>query len=188
MELIGTVVRLQVQRARLKPGDRGARRYDPAPLLEVDELQVGPRGCLGGTGGGWVVDVHHADHPHTRNTRLTNGISVLPRAHYALMRSRFGDHLVDGSAGESLLLDTERPLTVHDLRGELRLEDLPLVDAVVASPCVEFARFALDRDDLSYDDEVDAAMGALDGGVRGFYLRAQGAGSVQAGARLWRVA
>ncbi|MDT7550979.1 MAG: hypothetical protein QOE84_3373, partial [Actinomycetota bacterium] len=33
MELIGTVVRLQVQRSRLKPGAGTARVYNPGPLL-----------------------------------------------------------------------------------------------------------------------------------------------------------
>ena len=71
MELIGTVVRLQVQRSRLKPGEKTQRVYDPAPLLEVDELQVTPRGVLGPGG---LLDVHHADHADTRNVKLRNGL------------------------------------------------------------------------------------------------------------------
>jgi hypothetical protein len=35
VDVLGTVVRLQVQRSRLKPGPRSTRVYDPAPLLEV---------------------------------------------------------------------------------------------------------------------------------------------------------
>lgn len=44
MDVIGTVVRLQGQRSRLKPGAAATRVYDPEPLLEVSALEVGPRG------------------------------------------------------------------------------------------------------------------------------------------------
>ena len=88
MELLGTVARLQVQRSRLKPGPRGLRTYDPSPLLPVDELEVGPRGAVGHTADGPVLDVHHADHPDSRNRRLANGLSLLPRAHADALRDR----------------------------------------------------------------------------------------------------
>ncbi len=190
-EPVGAVVRLQVQRSPLKPGPRGARVYEPAPLLEVPEVEVGPRGLVAPGG---VLDVHHADHPDSRNVRLLNGLSVLPRAHYAALRTRFGAHVVDGSAGENLLLDTAGPLAEDDLRGPLLLdteEDEPLVvEAVmVASPCVEFARWVLGGDPQlpgPVDDELQEAMAALDDGARGFYLRVSGSGRVARGARLRR--
>lgn len=198
MGVIGTVVRLQVQRSRLKPGERGARRYDPAPLLEVLALDVGPRGVVGHPGEGsgqgeGVLDVHHADHPDTRNVRLVNGLSLLPRAHYAAMRARFGRHLVDGAAGESVLLDTARPWTLDALRGSLALETadgdlLPLTGAVAAQPCIEFSRFCLGVEpDAPVGPEVQAAMADLSDGVRGFYVQAGGSGRIETGARLVRL-
>ena len=191
VELIGTVVRLQVQRSRLKPGERAARVYDPAPLLEVDELQVGPRGVRGRVGDEQVLDVHHADHPDSRNRRLANGLSVLPLAHYRALRERYGDHLVDGVAGESLLLDTSGPMTEDDLAGPLLLDTvdgpaLPLSGATAAPPCVEFSRFALRQPVGTVDDALRAALEDLDGGARGFYLQVAGEGRVRAGARLLR--
>jgi hypothetical protein len=183
-----------VQRGRLKPGPRGARRYDPAPLLEVEALEIGPRGAVGLTADGErLVDVHHADHPDTRNVKLGNGLSLLPRLHYGLMRQRFGPRMRDGVAGESVLLDTEGPLTEADLSGRLALEtaDAGLVElagVTVAAPCVEFTRFALGRRDLDVDDEVRTAMPALDGGMRGFYVTALGTGRVERGGRLLRLA
>ena len=202
MDVIGTVVRLQVQRSRLKPGERGARRYDPDPLLEVQALDVGPRGVIGRPGqgpgqgdgqGDGVVDVHHADHSDTRNAKLVNGLSLLPRAHYAAMRARFGPHLVDGSAGESVLLDTAGPWTLDALRGSLALETadgdlLPLTGARVASPCIEFSRFCLGLEpDAPVGPEVQAAMADLSDGVRGFYVQAGRAGRIETGARLVRL-
>ena len=182
--VIGTVVRLQVQRSRLKLGERGARVYDPLPLLEVTAVDVGPRGVVGITEDGPVLDVHHADHPDTRNTRLANGLSLLPRVHYARLRQTYGPHLVDGMAGESLLFDTDGPWRVEDLAGTLELETsdggwLVLTDAVVAAPCVEFSRFC-----LAGPGSVEAAISDLGDGVRGFYVRTEGTGRVQAGARL----
>lgn len=191
MELIGTVVRLQVQRSRLKPGPRGSRTYDPAPLLEVDALEVGPRGVVGRLGDEAVLDVHHADHPDSRH-RGGNGLSLLPRAHYDRMRQRFGDSLVDGVAGEGLLLDTAGPWAADALDGPLALEtadggQLALSGAAVAAPCVEFTRYCLGRDAGSPDDdELVAALDALDGGTRGFYVTPVGTGRIELGAQLLR--
>jgi hypothetical protein len=196
-QVLGTVVRLQVQRSPLKPGPRGARAYDPAPLLEVAALEVGPRGVLGlpraGTEAvdGPVLDVHHADHPAGKN-RGANGLSLLPRAHYERMRQRFGPHLVDGTAGESVLLDTPVAWGPEALAGPLELETadggrLALDRAAVAAPCVEFSRFCLGRGPGSPDDdELVAALDALDGGTRGFYVTALGTGRIEVGARLLR--
>lgn len=190
VELIGTVVRLQVQRWRLKPGPKTTRVYDPSPLLEVDALEVDARGAVGRTVDGPVLDVHHADHPDTRN-RGSNGLSLLPRAHYDRLRHRFGDHLVDGVAGESLLLDTVGPWTLEDLAGDLVLETtdgrrLALAGATVAAPCVEFTRFCLRREPGRVDDELTQALEELDGGARGFYVTATGSALIQRGARLLR--
>lgn len=187
MQTVGTVVRLQVQRSRLKPGPRATRVYDPAPLLEVDVLEIGPAGVVGLVGDERVLDVHHADHPDTRN-RGINGVSLLPRVHYDRLRARFGDHLVDGAAGESLLLDSDGPWS--SLEGPLVLETtdgrLELSDPVVAAPCVEFTRFCLGREPGRVDDELTAALEELDGGTRGFYVTVAGTGRVERGARLLR--
>lgn len=192
MSVVGTVVRLQVQRAPLKPGPPGERVYDPSPLLEVPSLEVGPRGARGLLPDGPVLDAHHADHPRSRNVRLVNGLSVLPRAHYAQLRARYGPRVVDGSAGESLLLDTPGPLTEDDLRGALLLDTvdggpLPLELVSAAPPCVEFSRWVLGRGLGEVDDEVKETMAWLGEGRRGFYLRVLGTGQVGPGARLVRV-
>jgi hypothetical protein len=174
VDVIGTVVRLQVQRSRLKP----ARAYDPSPLLEVAALEVSSRGVVGDG----HLDVHHADHPDSRNRGLLNGLSLLPRAHYARLRARFGEHLVDGIAGESLLLDTDGPWDA--LPDELALETvdgdpLRLTRPIPAAPCVEFTRFC-----LRSEQGLAEALEELDHGVRGFYVTVEGEGRVEAGCRL----
>lgn len=182
MELIGTVIRLQVQRSRLKPGPATTRVYNPEPLLEVAELEIGPRGVVGDG----VLDVHHADHPDSRNVKLLNGVSLMTMSRYRAMRERYGAHLVDGIAGESLLLDTEH---LDDLSGELVLEAEPgpmTFTSAVAPPCVEFSRVVIGRGAGDVGPEVIATLAALDGGARGYYLQTAGTGRVRVGARLHR--
>lgn len=189
---VATVLRVQVQRSPLKPGPRGQRVYDPAPLLEVPEAEVGPDGLVGLGPEGRFVDAHHVEHPQSRNVRRVNGLSVLPRAHYRQLRERFGARAVDGCAGESLLLDTPGPLAEADLEGGLLLETvdgdpLLLTGAQAAPPCVEFSRWLLGRPGGSeVDDVVQDAMAFLQDGRRGFYLSAQGSGRVARGARITR--
>lgn len=183
MELIGTVVRLQLQRSRLKPGPAATRRYDPAPLLEVPALDIGPLGVVGPDG---RLDVHHADHPDTRNNALRNGLSVMTVSRYRSLRAAYGDHLVDGVAGESLLLDTEH---LDDLSGRLLLETdgaVIEVDSEAALPCVEFTRFVLGRGAGDVGPEVRTTLAALGSGARGYYLQTPGSGCLRAGARLLR--
>ena len=188
MDVLGTVIRLQVQRSRLKPGERGARFYDPSPLLEVDSLQVGPRGVTGRDGDGRdVLDVHHADHPDSRNVRLVNGLSLLPQAHYARLRQTYGPHLADGAAGESVLLATSGPWPEPPGDLELETDDgwLLLTGVAPAPPCVEFSRFCLD-DLQAPDEQVQTALSDLADGTRGFYAQTAGTGRVVVGARLRR--
>ncbi|MGB8649414.1 MAG: hypothetical protein WCD35_02005 [Mycobacteriales bacterium] len=186
MELIGTVGRLQVQRSRLKPGPRGARVYDPAPLLEVEALEVGPRGCVGLRAGERVIDVHHADHPDSRNRDLVNGVSLLPRTHYARLQERYGDHLQVGVAGESLLVDLVGPWPEgSDLLLETSAGRLRLTGVLAAPPCVEFSRFCLRLPVEEVGEDVRQALVDLDGGLRGYYAGVHGHGTVLVGARLW---
>jgi len=187
VELIGTVIRLQVQRSRLKPGPATTRVYDPTPLLEVESLLLTPRGCIGEVDGQTVLDVHNADHPDTRNVKLRNGVSVMTVSHYTAMRAAFGPHLVDGIAGESLLLDTAH---LDDLSGTLVLDtdDGPVrFESAPAPPCVEFSRFVSRRGAGDVGPEVMATMAALADGARGYYLRTEGTGRVRRGATLARV-
>ena len=184
MELIGKVVRLQVQRARLKPGPAGARVYDPTPLLEVEALEVGPRGCVGRLGEATFVDVHHADHPDTRNVKLANSLSLLPCAAYPRLQALYGEHLRIGAAGESVLVDVAGPWPPGELLLETDDQPLLLAQVQAALPCVEFSRFCLGLP-VGAMDGVEQALSQLDGGARGFYAQPQGHGVVTVGARLW---
>ncbi len=173
-----TVTRLQVQRLPLKPGGRGARVYDPSPVTVVGALEIGPRGCVGILGDERILDVHHADHPLTRNRDLDNGLSLLTVEALASLHTAYGAHVVPG---ESLLVDELPP---GDLLLETDGEPLLLEHVLPAPPCVEFSRYCLGTVPPSLDGITDALM-ALDGGARGFYARVSGTGTVRVGARLW---
>ncbi len=173
LRLLGRIVRLQIQRSRLKLGEKPNRYFDPAPILAVDELTLTPEGALARTaGGGVLIDIHHAAHPETRNLDRTNDLSVGFTAHYAAMRDRYGAHLVDGCAGENILIEAADRVTLADIAGGLVIQPAgggrPVRLRVVrhAPPCREFSGYA------SRSAEPEAIKGALqflDGGLRGFY-------------------
>jgi len=72
MRELGRIVRLQIQRSSLKTGEKPNRVYDPARLLTVAHLAIGPDGVLGqADDGAWLVDVHHRAHPDTKNEDRT---------------------------------------------------------------------------------------------------------------------
>ena len=176
MEPIGVVVRLQVQRASLKAGQSPRRRYDPAPLHAVPALLVTAAGVTGrDERGEAVADVHHRDHPASKNRAGSNGVSICFTSHYDAMRARFGPHLADGLAGENILVAADRRYDAAELAPGLVIETssgerVRLEQVNVAAPCVEFARFALRfPDDLRPDRRVTEALAFLDGGTRGYY-------------------
>ncbi|OLC06408.1 MAG: hypothetical protein AUH42_05720 [Gemmatimonadetes bacterium 13_1_40CM_70_11] len=191
MRSIGTIVRLQIQRSTLKTGEKPNRVYDPAPILPVDRLAVSPDGVLGGGRegvGGWLVDVHHRVHPFTKNEDGLHGVSVGFTSHYALMRDRFGKRIAPGCAGENILAEADRRLTLADLEGGLAImgpdgqERVRLRVLQVAHPCRPFTGWALGG---RVEAEVlKSHLQFLDDGMRGFYAVGEGEGIVSVGDRL----
>ena len=180
MQRIGTVVRLQVQTASLKVGAGRGQRYDTSALVNVPELVLDGAGVTGRSADGKdVPDVHHRDHPASK-FRGENGISVGFTSHYATMRQRFGDHLVDGIAGENILVETEDQVHDGNVQAGLLIDATDgsvahLGDACVATPCVPFSRFALQLGpEIKPDRAVTEALQFLNEGMRGFYLTLQG--------------
>lgn len=183
MRILGTIVRLQVQASSLKVGD-SPRRYDPSPLQVVHALTVAPGGVIGVTGEpDGLIDVHHQDHPRSKNAGGKNGISLGFTSHYHAMREQFGPHLSDGIAGENVLIelaDDHRLVALEELAGGVLFagderSPLALERVIVAAPCVEFSRFALRfPDDRKPDATVTEALRFLGNGMRGFYGAYQG--------------
>ena len=196
MELLGPIVRLQVQASSLKVGEPPRRRYDIGPLQAVASLTLEPGGVVGWTvGGERVDDVHHRNHPTSKHRDTDhNGGSVGFSSHYAAMRERFGDHLADGLAAENILVQTDLMLGEDDFAGGLLIETrdgvrVRLDDPLVATPCVEFTRFAMRfPGDARPDRTVSEALAFLDDGMRGYYVAYAGPPvRLRLGDRVWRV-
>lgn len=181
MELIGTIVRLQMQIASLKVRETTREQYDPAglwvaPAFDVAEAGVSSRDERGDL----VLDQHHRDHPHSKNRRGVNGLSIGFTAHYALMRDRFGDHLTDGIAGENIVVDTARQVLPDEVANGLCIvpaegSEMLLENIVVAEPCVPFTRFALRYPTEARSNRtVSEALTFLRAGMRGYYVTYRG--------------
>lgn len=178
MQLIGQVKFVQIQRASLKAGQRPHSYYDPAPLLVVPRLLLGPGGVVGLVSEGQeLVDVHNLAHPESKSRQGENGISLNFTGHYQAMRAQFGAHLVDGCAGENILIEADRVYALGDLGAELLIYRgdrcvARLSDLLVAAPCVEFSQFAQVSDQPLGGAELRDVLQFLNGGMRGFYARA----------------
>jgi hypothetical protein len=173
---LGRIVRVQIQRSSLKVGPPGGRRYDPGSLLALDALFVTGDGVAADPAGA-QLDVHNARHPDSKNVRGINGISVGFTTHYQKIRERYGSHVIDGIAGENVLVATEQPVDLSEIAGGLRIagEDgrcLELVEVRVAHPCAEFSHFVL-ADPAAPAAALTSVLQFLDDGVRGYYAAVQ---------------
>lgn len=189
MRPIGRLVLLQVQRTTLKTGIKPNRVYDPGPLLHVPRAAVTPDGVLGWGAGtamdAWVVDIHHRAHPDTKNDDGVHGVSVGFTAHYRAMRERFGDRLTLGCAGENLIVECDRMISLEDVTPGLVItapdgsERVRLTVLKAAEPCRPFTGWAQGR-------QVESAvlkdnLQFLCDGMRGYYLQAEGSAVVEVG-------
>jgi hypothetical protein len=192
VQLLGPIIRLQYQRGHLKvPGVR-FKQYDPGNIFTTDTLRFTPDGPETGPVGAPVYDVHHRLHPGSRN-RGDNGVSLNVTGHYGLMRERLGERITEGVAGENILIDYDGQLTGADLAGGLIVETrdgLAYIDEIiVATPCVEFSRYALDYPaDAPPNRLVADTVAFLNEGVRGYYATMRDPATVRVGDRVFRPA
>jgi hypothetical protein len=186
---LGRVVRLQVQTASLKRGERPNRVYDPAPLLVVARLRVTPRGAAGITDGGeTVLDVHNADHPASKH-EAGREVSFGFTSHYGKMRAEYGEWVVIGCAGENVLLESERTWRLEDFASGLAFQSaasgasVRLGSVIVADPCVEFSRFSL-GDPGASPQQLKPVLQFLGEGTRGYCFTPAGELALVPGDRL----
>lgn len=191
-QLIGHIVRLQVQTAHLKRGESPRRWYDPAPITVVPRLEIDASGVRGVLDDGTILeDVHNESHAISRY-RGDNGVSIGFTSHYRAMRDRFGDHLIDGIAGENILIECDDRHSVSSLAPHLVVvtDQGPVrIDSVtVAAPCVEFSKFSLGyANDQKPDRSVTEALRFLHQGMRGFYATARAASVIRTGDAVYRI-
>jgi MOSC domain len=180
MHFIGVIQRLQVQTTSLKVGDRTRRSYDPAGIRAVTKLAITTGGVIGlDEADNRIEDVHHRNHPGSKN-RGDNGISLGFTSHYQEMRQAFGEHVADGIAGENILIEQVQLIGEEDLRQGVAIETtsgglVQLDNLIVATPCVEFSRFAMRFPaDQRPDETVTETLQFLNDGMRGYYASYSG--------------
>lgn len=184
------ILRLQIQTRPLKPGRAPYREYRPEGLQPVERLLVSMRG----NHGEWVdadglrttIDVHHQDHPESRDRKGKGGISIMGTGDYARLRQQYGDHLVDGIAGESVLVEAPEGLAERTFPADFSIRtasgSIRFRIGRVADPCVEFSRFCLgEPPSPEVSDSVRKALVDLDNGHRGYRAAAVDTGVISVG-------
>ena len=169
-ELVGEIVRLQVQRIPIKV--KGIA-YLPGEILPVERASVDAWGMLGWHEGAWVVDAHNRAHPSRRGGGRRS-LSIGFTGHYAVMAERFGNAPL-GIAGENIIVDGPalwladlgEGLVVDTSEGEVLLER-----PRVAAPCAEFTSFMLGLDSVAPVADIEDALADLHDGRRGFIVAA----------------
>ena len=174
---LGKVKLVQVQPSGLIIETPSGYFYDASRRVEVDRLLISSKGIEATTPEGeHVLDIHHIDHPDKAydNDDL---VSIGFTSHYKAMRARFGEHMVDGVAGENIIIEFGEEVWVDDIGGQLAIENTEtgqktLLDLVCfAAPCDEFSHFASQsQHERLPADELKAALNYLNDGRRGFLL------------------
>ncbi len=147
LNLLGYVKLTQLQPTGLIINTPSGEFYDPSRRVVVDSLQISPLGIEAITPDGeHVLDIHHIDHPdkkYDNDDLVCIGFS----SHYAAMRARFGEHMVDGVAGENIIIQAEKEIWPEELGQRIGFEssetgDITFLDVVkYAAPCEEFSHF-----------------------------------------------
>ena len=143
-----------------------------------------------------VLDIHHIDHPdkaYDNNDLICIGFT----SHYDAMRARFGEHMVDGIAGENIIIEYGEEVWPEDLGQQIVIEgnvteQRTLLDVVCfAAPCDEFSHFAArSQQERLPAEELKSTLKFLNNGRRGFLLvlsDGQETATVQPGDRVFRV-
>jgi hypothetical protein len=174
---IGSIKQVQIQRSGLKVGKKPDRYYDPTPLLPVSRLLLTNDGVIGITDENvHILDAHHADHAYSRHKKGVYRISIGFTSHYKAMRDKFGERLLDGIAGENILVETEQVQELSDLEKGIAIQlaatgqFVHLKDVQVAAPCLEFSHFAAAQDEPLSNEQIKETLQFLHNGCRGFYV------------------
>jgi len=177
MRALGKVKLVQLQPSGLIIQTPSGYFYDASRRVEVDSLLITPKGIEATTPGGeYVLDIHHLEHPDKAYDD-DDLVSIGFTSHYQAMRDRFGEHMVDGIAGENIIIEYDQEVWVEDLGQHITIENsetghktfLELV--CFAAPCDEFSHFAAQSQEKRLPAaELKAALQFLNNGRRGFLL------------------
>jgi hypothetical protein len=171
--------------------------YDASRRVVVARLQITPLGIEAKTPDGeHVLDIHHINHPdkaYDDDDLVCIGFT----SHYEAMRSRFGEHMVDGVAGENIVIECGREVWPEDLGDRIMIENsetgaMALLDMVsFAAPCDEFSHYAAKSQDTRLPaEDLKATLQFLGNGRRGYLLvlsEGQDSATIQLGDKVFVV-
>ena len=194
---LGRVKLVQLQPSGLIIETSPGYFYDASRLVEVDHVHITSKGIEATLPEGeHVLDIHHIDHPdkaYDNNDLICIGFT----SHYDAMRARFGEHMVDGIAGENIIIEYGQEVWPEDLGSQIVIENIDtghktLLDVVCfAAPCDEFSHFAAQSQQERLPAvELKSTLKFLNNGRRGFLLvlsDGQETATVQPGDRVFRV-
>ena len=194
---LGKVKLVQVQPDGLIIETPSGYFYDASRLVEVDRLCITSLGIEATTPEGeHVLDIHHIDHP---NKAYDNDdlVCIGFTSHYQEMRVRFGEHMVDGIAGENITIEYEREVWLEDLGQQIAIENadtgrMARLDVLnFAAPCAEFSHFAARSQNKQLPPpKLKDTLQFLGNGRRGFLLvlsEVQGPATVRSGDKVFVV-
>jgi hypothetical protein len=194
---LGVVKLVQVQPSGLIIETPSGGFYDVTRRVEVDSLLITPLGIEAiKPDGKHVLDIHHINHPGKAydNDDL---VSIGFTSHYEAMRTQFGNHMVDGSAGENIIIEFDKEVWSEDLGSQIAIESSEtghraLLDfQMFAAPCEEFSHFvAQSQQERLPAAELKSILQFLNKGRRGFLLllsEGQEAATVQKGDKVFVV-
>lgn len=178
---LGTVKLVQLQPNGLIIEKGSGYFYDESRRVEVDHLEINSKGIEATTPAGeQVLDIHHLDHPD-KEYDDDDLVCIGFTSHYDAMRTRFGDHMVDGIAGENIIIEYPDEIWLDDLGDQIGIENqetgqLLILDQVqVAAPCEEFSHFAAQSQHEKLPVvELKGILQFLNNGRRGFLLVLRG--------------
>jgi hypothetical protein len=174
---LGRVKLVQVQPNGLIIETSSGYFYDASRLVNVDSLTITSKGIEVLTPEGeHVLDIHHIDHPdkaYDNDDLVCIGFT----SHYQAMRAQFGEHMVDGIAGENITIEYDQEVWLDDLGQQIAIENadtghMARLDVLsFAAPCAEFSHFASRSQNKKLPAaELKDTLQFLGKGRRGFLL------------------
>ena len=172
---LGVIKLVQLQPSGLIIKTPSGYFYDASRRVEVDRLLITTKGIEAtAPNGEHVLDIHHLDHPDKAYDD-DDLVSIGFTSHYEAMRARFGEHMIDGIAGENIIIEYDHEIWEDDLGQQIAIENgktgvKMLLDTVCfATPCDEFSHFAAQSQDKRLPaSELKAVLQFLNKGRRGF--------------------
>jgi len=194
---LGMVKLIQIQPSGLIVRSVENEIYDPSRRVEVSSLFITSLGVEAvSSNGERVLDIHHIDHPDKAYDD-EDLVSIGFTSHYEAMRNRFGKHVIDGTAGENIVVEFEQEVWMDNIGQQIAIENSNTGEKTYfdvtrfAAPCNNFSHFVADKQDERLPAaELKSTLQFLNDGRRGFLLvlsADQISATVQAGDRVFAV-